>query len=334
VQGILKLDRTNQYTVYVKKVLPKAPAFPGTHWSIKALDSKYLWLTGGKAMDRTLDLYIFFTPIIPLFFRPKKSIVLALDFAYLDILPRTFKDWLSTRLLYLIQRRSLRLATKVVAISHYTKERTMHHFGISEDKIQLVHIGFIQPSAQKQEMDVPEHFFLFAGALKERKNVVGVIRAFAASFPFNKEFFLLIAGTKRGPYYESLVALAMELGIHERVRFLGYVTNEELAYLYAKATALVFPSFIEGFGMPVLEAMSVGLPVITSNQGALAEVAGDAALRVDPGDASAIARAMTLLATTPGKREEMRKKGFIQASKFTWEDTAAKFLNIVHNRGV
>lgn len=335
VQGILKQDRTNQYTVYVKKTPAKMPAFPGTHWSLKPLESKYLWLTGGKAIDRTLDLYIFFTPIIPLFFRPKKSIVLALDFAYLDIPPRTFKDMLSTRLLYLMHRRSLRLATKVVAISHYTKERTMHHFGISADKIDVVHIGFIPPSAHPEPLQVPEHFFLFAGVLKERKNVAGVVRAFAEFCRQERgDHELLVAGKGGGTYQQTLIALAHELGVEQQVRFLGYVTNEELAYLYTKATALVFPSFIEGFGMPVLEAMSVGLPVITSNQGALAEVAGDAALLVDPNDATAIASAMTVLATTPSRREELREKGLIQASKFTWENTAAKFLNIVHNRGV
>ncbi len=329
VRGILAQDSTDTFTVYIKKAPPQTPAFPGTHWTLKALEAKYLWLTGGRRIERGLDLYVFFTPVIPLFFRPKKSVVLALDFAYLDIPPRTVKDMMSTRLLYLIHRRSLRLATKVVAISDYTKERMMQHFDISADKIDVVHIGFIAPPTQKESIPVPEHFFLFAGALKERKNVAGVIRAFAAFYQSNKDFFLLIAGTKRGTYFESLVALAKELGVEDRIRFVGYVTNEQLAYLYEKAAALVFPSFIEGFGMPVLEAMSVGLPVITSKEGALAEVAGSAALLVDPKEPEDIARAMHLLIQESNKREELRTRGFARAAEFSWDITAGRFLEVM-----
>ena len=175
-------------------------------------------------------------------------------------------------------------------------------------------------------LPVPENFFLFAGVLKERKNVLGIVRAFSLFHATHPNFFLVIAGKKEGAYYKSVVRLVAELGIDSHVRFMGYVSNEELAYLYAKATALVFPSLIEGFGMPVLEAMHAGLPVVTANTGSLAEVAGDAALLVDPRDPSDIAGALSSLAHDGALRDSLRARGYARAAQFSWEQSARKLL--------
>ena len=142
---------------------------------------------------------------------------------------------------------------------------------------------------------------------------------------------LLIAGKRGGVYAESLVRLAHELGVEKRVRFLGYVTDAQLAYLYDKARTLVFPSFIEGFGMPVLEAMHAGLPVITSNRGALAEVAGDAALLVDPACPEDIAAAMNRVVIDETLYQELKGKGLARAEQFSWRKTAKEILEIVND---
>jgi len=265
------------------------------------------------------------------FFKPKKSIVVALDFAYLDIPNSSIKEQVRARLLYFIHRRSLRLATKIIAISTQTKEDIIRHFAIEASKIEMVPIGYIEPPKEHTKISTPEKFFLFAGVLKERKNVLGIIRAFELFIASHADFSLLIAGKTQGAYYEQCRALAKKLGIEERVQFLGYVTDTELAYLYSKATAFVFPSFIEGFGMPVLEAMNMGLPVITSNQGALAEVAGNAALLVDSTNVNSITEAMNRIATDAALSRELKEKGLLRAAQFSWQKTAGKILEIITN---
>lgn len=329
-KNIIAMGTNHTFTVYVKSLPREKPEFPGSHWSLRSLNSRYILLTGARNIDPNLDLYIFFSPIIPLFLYPKKSIVVALDFAYLDTPQRSLKMYLRGKLLYRAHRHSLRSASKIIAISEDTAQSVMAHFGISRKKIEVVHIGYMPLPAEQKAFTTPGKFFLFAGVMKERKNVAGVIRAFALFCQVEPSgYHLLLAGKQNGEYYDSLVTLVKELDLTARVTFLGYVSDAELANLYSKAEALVFPSFIEGFGMPVLEAMHAGLPVITSNVGALAEVAGDAALLVDPKNPEDIAAAMRRLTGDNGLRRELVKKGRVRASQFSWKETARLFLKII-----
>lgn len=318
-ESLLTEQTEHTYTVFIKGQPRPTPfsSYPNT--TVVFLGDGPLWLTGARKLDRTLDAYVFFAPLIPLFFRPKRSIVIAFDFAFLTMPARSLKHRIGTWFLYLLQARSLRIATTVLSISDATRTEAVRLFGIPSKKIHTIHVGYMTPATVVQSLEVPERFFLFAGVLKERKNVAGIIRAFALFHAGHPDFHLIIAGKKEGSYYGSLVHLTEELGIAQYVRFVGYVSNEELAYLYQKAIALVFPSLVEGFGMPVLEAMHAGLPVITSNIGALAEVAGDAALLVNPHDPSDIARALATLAEGESMRDQLRAKGYARAAEFSWQ---------------
>jgi len=330
-RNLIELDRENSYLVYFKDREVSRPSFVGDHWTFKGLGSRALWLAFG--MDRTLDAYIFFNPIIPLFFFPRKSIVVVHDFAYLELPNQSFKQRCMSIVLYAAHWVSLWKATAIVAVSHATKESVVRHFRISPEKVHVIYNGFIALSDTPQEMKTPPRFFLFAGVLKERKNVAGVIRAFALFTKNNATHELLIAGKQSGAYAESLQQLARELGVGNRVHFLGYVTDAELAYLYSRAEALVFPSFIEGFGMPVLEAMHAGLPVITSNSGALAEVAGDAALLVDPTHPEDIAEAMSRIASDVELKGELKGKGRTRSAQFSWGETAKGLIEVIRSIG-
>ncbi len=327
-KNLVELDQQNSYTLYFKDKEPVRPSFSGTNWTYRGLGSRALWLTGAFGMDPTLDVYIFFTPIIPFFFRPKRSIVVAFDFAYWK-LRGSWRDEFSARLLFFLHKRALRKADAIVAISEETKQDVIRLFGIPAERVMVVQLSYVPLGETQEPLPVPQHFFLFAGVLKERKNVAGVIRAFAFFTKTDTTHMLLIAGKQSGAYAASLLQLARELGVGQRVHFLGYVTDAQLAYLYSRAEALVFPSLIEGFGMPVLEAMSAGLPVITSNRGALAEVAGDAALRVDPSLPEDIAAAMSRISTDATLRRELKEKGLRRATQFSWQKTAREILEIM-----
>lgn len=329
VKALVELDRQHTYTLYFKRKPKHAPHIAGKHWHTEVFGGRYFLFGSARQLDRTLDLYIFFTPVIPLFFFPKKSIVVAHDFAYLEMSQTSLRQRCVSFMLYVAHWISFRKATSIIAVSQSTKEAVIRHFYTAPDKVHVVYNGVIALPQEQRTVSVPPHFFLFAGVLKERKNVAGIITAFAFFAKSNTTHELLIVGKSGGAYAESLRSLVRELGIERRTRFLGYVTDNELAYLYGKAEALVFPSFIEGFGMPVLEAMYAGLPVITSNEGALAEVAGDAALLVDPRSPEAIAVAMTEIVDDPALRGGLIQKGKLRAGQFSWVETARSFSTVI-----
>lgn len=330
VKALLKADHNNLYTIYVKKEPATPPLLPGDNWTLKVLGESSLFLHGARYINRTLDVHIFFNPIIPLFFFPKKSIVVVHDFAYLELPNQSLKQKISAIFLYCAHAVSLRKATTIVAVSEATKQSTVQHFRIHPNKIQVIYNGFVFPEEVPDQMPVPQQFFLFAGVLKERKNVAGIIKAFGIFARTNETHKLLIAGKNEGEYAESLISLARGLGIENRVPFLGYVTNAQLAYLYSKAEAFVFPSFIEGFGMPILEAMHVGLPVITSNSGALAEIAGDAALLVDPTRPEDIAEAMSRIVANVTLKTDLIEKGLRRSAQFSWDETARRLIEVTY----
>ena len=317
----------HHFILFSKKPLPSGMCFNAKNWENVSRGGGFLWIDRVLFSGPRTDVTIFFTPMMPLFFRPRRSIVFALDFAYLAF-AGTPREWIRAKLLFLLHAITLWKATNIVAISEETKQNAMRYFRLPSSKITVAHIGYFPFSGERTPMEIPRPFFLFAGVLKARKNVAGVIRAFARFHPSHPDFSLLIAGKRSGAYYESLVTLARALGAHDSVRFLGYVTDEELAYLYTEATGLVFPSFVEGFGMPVLEAMHLGAPVITSQTGALAEVAGDAALLVDPHDPDHIARAMSALADDAPLRESLRVKGRARSKQFSWAAAAVRLIEI------
>jgi glycosyltransferase involved in cell wall biosynthesis len=328
-RGIVSSCQDDEFIIYIKNPPTKPFPFEGRNWRLAPLGIARMWLASGKKFSRYIDLYIFFTPVIPIFFTPKRSIVVVHDFAYLEQPEGSFKERIVTRVLYLLHHRSLKKASGIVAVSQNAKEATVRYFGIPSEKITVIYNGFISLGAEPKQIEVPEKFFLFAGVLKARKNVLGVIEAFSEFSKTHSGYKLLIVGKKSGSYFNKVETLVRELNLEDKVIFSGYVSDGQLAYLYEKATALVFPSFIEGFGMPILEAMSRGLPVITSNIGALAEVAGDAAALVDPYNPIAIGAAMSGFADNEVLRQEYIQRGLRRAGEFSWEKNAREFQSLI-----
>ena len=170
-------------------------------------------------------------------------------------------------------------------------------------------------------------FFLSVGVLAPQKNLERVIRAFARLD--DRATRLVLAGRPAGSYAEAVLRpLAHELGVAERVVFAGATSDEELRALYGAALALVYPSLGEGFGLPIVEAMASGCPVVTSNISSMPEVAGDAALLVDPHDVDALAGALRALLRDPALRAELIACGHARAALFTWDEAARGTLRV------
>jgi alpha-1,3-rhamnosyl/mannosyltransferase len=180
--------------------------------------------------------------------------------------------------------------------------------------------------AVRRRYALPERYVLYLGSNKPHKNLIRLIEAWALLAEYGTRSTLLIAGTW-DPRHPEPRLLARRLGL-ENIRWLGPVPEPDIPALYAGATAFVFPSLYEGFGLPVLEAMACGTPVACSNTSSLPEVVGDAALLFDPTDAAGIAEALSRLMHDADLRADLRERTLRQAARFSWERTARATLTV------
>jgi glycosyltransferase involved in cell wall biosynthesis len=231
-------------------------------------------------------------------------------------------------LLHLGTWHNARVARRIVADSQATARDLVAHFGVPPERIRVAYLGGPSvPEAPPEPIDrsrfgLPSRYFLFVGTLQPRKNLGRVLRAFARLGGTDADSVGLALAGAAGLGSPDLRRQVDELGIAERVRWLGYVAEGDLPGLYAGATAFVFPSLYEGFGLPVVEAMAWGTPVITSSVSSLPEVAGDAAVLVDPYDVDGLARAMQRLLDDACLRDSLIAAGRQRARRFTWERCA------------
>jgi len=215
--------------------------------------------------------------------------------------------------------RAARNARLIITNSEYSKWEIVRRLGVSEDRIRVTPLAAASEFKPVRDVRVTNPYFLYVGNVEPRKNLDRLLDAFAFLKHLDHELWIVGNGWYRS---DAIVNKARALGLEDRIRFLGYVPRSDLPALYSGATAFVYPSLLEGFGLPVVEAMACGAPVITSNNSSLKEVAGTAALLIDPLDVQSIARAMGRLAAEPAEREELSRRGILRASEFSWENTA------------
>lgn len=225
-----------------------------------------------------------------------------------------------------------KIAARIIAPSEATKTDLVKLFGVDSKIIRVIPEGYNHFFTEIPEME-RQPFFLFLGTISPRKNLVGILEAYAR-LPKNirDEYSLKIAGVEgwnTGEIYETFE----RLGLKDRVKFLGHVSDEELRALYNQAAAFLFPSLHEGFGIPILEAMACGCPVVTSNVSSLPEVAGEAALLIDPKRADELAQAMTRVVSEPKLWARLHRAGLERVKEFLWETTATLTLAVIHEVG-
>jgi glycosyltransferase involved in cell wall biosynthesis len=223
----------------------------------------------------------------------------------------------------------------IVAISDYSRKSFLETFPhYPTDRIRVVPLGSRFPSMSGDHPGsavdglVPDKFWLAVGTLEPRKNVRRLLRAYAAFISRNRECLPLALAGGKGWLEDDLEAFIHSLGIHEQVIMLGYVSDEELTWLYKNCFAFIYPSLFEGFGLPVLEALSLGAAVVTSNTTSLPEVAGDAAWYVDPLKEEDLVAAMTGLMKDHNYRTNLKSRTKSQARKFSWEGCASEVLTV------
>jgi glycosyltransferase involved in cell wall biosynthesis len=243
-------------------------------------------------------------------------------------------------------RHNARNATHVLADSEATRQDLVRYYHIPLAKIAVVYPGrdetlvpVVDPEALalvRAHYDLAEPYLLYVGTLHPRKNLVRLVQAFAlllGSVPPGRVNIQLVVAGQKGWLYDEVFAQVRKLGLTGRVVLTGYVPDADLPALLSGALAFVFPSLYEGFGLPVLEAMACGTPVICSNVSSLPEVAGDAALLVDPLDTESLAEAMAKLVTDEGLRQELVERGLRQMQRFSWRRCARETLDVLEGAG-
>lgn len=226
---------------------------------------------------------------------------------------------------------SCRRAKRVIAVSQATAADLNVLLGVSPAKIAVIYNGVDArfrpyPLAAVEEMRQrqgwPTSFILMLGTLEPRKNHLVLLQAYARYRHLAAHPLPLLIGGGKGWFYEIIFAQVETLDLAAHVHFLDFVPAEHLPWLYNAADLFVYPSRYEGFGLPVAEAMACGLPTITTTASSLPEVAGEAALTLDPDDSEALAHSMHAVLQHPDRRAAMREAGLAQARRFRWPDTA------------
>jgi glycosyltransferase involved in cell wall biosynthesis len=239
--------------------------------------------------------------------------------------------------LSLFTRLSTRRAARVIAVSESTRQDVVALCGVPADRVVAIPNGVTEafcPAAPREVAEfrrrkgLPERFILFLGTLEPRKNLVRLLDAYAAWRQSSRETVPLVLAGGKGWFYDTIFARVAELGLEGAVIFPGFVPGEELPWWYRAAELFVYPSLFEGFGLPVLEAMACGTPTITSTASSLPEVAGAAALLVDPEDTAALTDAIARVISEQTLAAELRAAGPRQAARFAWSRTAAETAQV------
>ncbi len=331
-------DSDTGFTVYLRhSPLPDLPK-ANRYFRYEVVAGKFLWsqlfLPWRLYQKREVD--VFFSPAhyIPRFC-PVPAVVTVHDLSYLYYPD----DFLKSDLYKLTNwtKYAVNHARKIIAVSKTTKKDIIKSYDLPENKIEVIYNGYEKPAVKHSRFAdekiigaVDKPFVLYVGTLQPRKNINILISAFAKFKQLYPQFSLIIAG-KKGWLFDQIYDKVSNLGLNDDVFLTDYVTDNQLLLLYKKAFCFVMPSFYEGFGIPILEAMSHDCPVISSFASSLPEVGGEACLYFDPNNVSDLVEKLTLLKEDEKLRKELVQKGKERIKEFSWDGCGEETLKIIKN---
>jgi glycosyltransferase involved in cell wall biosynthesis len=342
INNIVSLD-DSQYTVFtssqlVRSLLKSADNLTEVSVSFPFFSVSEQISYPGILNQPRFDLIHYTNFNTPIFSKKNKNIV-----TVYDLIPWLFpgsprqKNWFHQWFYRLILKRSCQQANRIITISNGTKMDLIKYLKISPEKIDVIYPAVSQRLSQnhvsktastilsKYNIEFP--YFLYVGQWRRHKNLSNLLKAFAdyvSDYPTTQ---LVIVG-KEDPHAPEILAQIQELNLASSVIITGYIPDDEIGAIYKNALAFVFPSFYEGFGMPPLEAMSVGVPVISSNASVMPEVLGDAAVYFDPHNTTEIVQAMKDVTSSSGLNKQLIEKGYQQVKKYSYLKMAQATLAV------
>jgi len=338
MKAFYELDAKNQYTIYLPTPplsdLPKVRA----NWQYKVVGPKKLWnvfgLPLGLSQQKPKPDVIFnpghYCPLLS----PAPLVVSIMDLGYLRF-PQHFPKPTYWKLKFWTAL-SIKKASHLLTISEATKNDIIKYYKIDSGRITVGYPGYDKKNFQfpiskfqigkaKEKYKVKGDYILFLSTLKPSKNIEALLEAFKRLTSHVSHISLVVAG-KKGWMFERIFEKVKDLGLNDKVIFTDFIKEDDIADLMAGAMVFVLPSFWEGFGIPVLEAMAVGTPVVASNVGSLPEIIDEAGILVDPYKPESIAKGIE---EALSKSEELVKKGLRQVDKFNWLICAKKVIGIL-----
>jgi len=347
VRKLLKYDKVNQYVLFFdyrvtntkefKQKNAEIKYFPFSEYK-KFLPFSYSHMLISAFLSRNkLDIYHSPANVIPYTFKGN-SIITVHDLAiykHPEWFPRG--QQFSTKILV---PKSLKKVRKIIAVSETTKKDIIKLFKISAKKVKVIYEGVFREKAKvslqtlKRKHRITDDYILFLGTIEPRKNLVGLIQAYAEVIKSKKfaRYQLVMAGAK-GWKEKEVFKTIRKLKLEDRVRYLGYVSHEDKLSLIANCTVFVFPSYYEGFGLPILEAMEMGAPVITSNLSSIPEITDHAAVHINPYKEKEILQALKKVLGSAVLRRKLRQAGMKKAKEFSWQKTAKQTMAVYREVG-
>ena len=339
LQYLLDLNQTNQYFLFfnhqdinrfsypkgqVVKLINNSPKYSiREHFSLSHQAKKY-------------DLQLFHEPhyTLPYFLKCKKVVSIH------DLIHLKFPQNLPGKKAHIYAKfmlgQAVKKADKILTGSENTKNDIMILFKTNQKKIEVIYYGvneIFKPVKDQNVLEnfrnkykLPDKYILYSGSMRKHKNLANALQTYARLKDKNYDLVLAGVGLQN---QKVLGPLLKELKITEKVKIIPFLDYTELVLLYNSASVLFFPTLYEGFGLPVLEAMACGVPVITSNVTAMPEISGDAALLVDPRSVEQISRAMERITSDTGLRQQLVEKGISRAACFSWQDTVQKVRKLL-----
>ena len=364
LKHILEIDKNNEYILFLShgQTLPKelfARNVKVVNFSKKIfpfIHSHYS--VAQEIKNQHLNIYHSLSGILPLFFKGKSIITVA------DLSMYVNPQWFSPKKIFgdffwrkILIPKSIKKANRIIAVSENTKKDILRFFPIQEKKILVIHNGLerenISDNKVKEVLEkfnlIGKKYFLFIGTVEPRKNIINIIKAFEeflytphpsargghplpqgerekSEGEINKEeYFFVIAGGL-GWKYEPMLDAIKNSTVNSQIKYIGYISAEEKISLLKNTLCFVWPSLYEGFGLPILEAMACGAPVITSNTSSIPEVAGNASIMIDPNDMPALSQAMARVAHNENEQKKLRLLGIERVKSFSWEKTSQETL--------
>jgi len=342
IEALAEIDGVNRYTLYVTR--QEAVERFDNRWPNFSVRSTFphtpfiripLTLSAELRRNPVDVLHVQFTSPP---FSPCPVVVSIHDLSF-EHLPQTFK-WRSRKQLRITVRRSAREASQVIALSEYARQDIIDNYHLSPEKVTAIPLaapsrfGPVRNEGElqrvRQTYGIESDYILSVGSIQPRKNLSRLVAAYSClrrAKPEGKLPKLVLVGKCAWLYDETLHAIK-ELGLSDSVILTGYVPEADLPALYSGAVCFVYPSYFEGFGLPPLEAMKCGTPVIVGDRTSLPEVVGDAGLLVDPFDVDALAIAIEKLINDLDLRTQLSVKGLARAKLFDWRETARQTLAV------
>ena len=338
LKSLSKIDRKNEYVLYSNEPFihkigadnfrERILSFP-KFWSYLRLPFEFI--------DDKYDLLFIPKEMVPFLKRPKTVVVcydlMGLIFSNRISISGKVHFWMAVKY-------ALKAADKIIAISESTKRDIIEKCNINPDNIIVTPLGYNEElykpcndenliSKVKEKYGIKSNYIINTSSLLwYRKNLPRLIKAFHTYRLKGVTNHQLVITGKRGEAYDEIVSLIKSLNLEKDIILTGYISTEDMPILLGSADALVFPSLHEGFGLPILEAMACGCPVITSNCSAMPEVVGDAGILVNPNNEEEIANAINQMLTDTEYRNRLRNAGLEQAKRFSWENTAGETLKV------